>query len=292
MGRIAFALGLALAFVSAASAANFQYGWVTRDWENPDHSLTARLSLGSGTSSHWVYVNLNIGKEAALRLGEVESFRVKADFNESAGGGGTIQVTVEPDVVYHSYPAYQWRTTYVSGGTSTSWVYFNFGHNGRIKVGAPPSVKGASVDYTTPENPLKLSFSDFAFAENGSAATQYKFSIWRRGFLGNDKLVARGIVDRTGEGVQAVEVAENGPYREGAEEWFQNGKSYGVYVRVKRTGTEWYADEFGDAFYGTFTWKNKGTVRCLKACSIEEIRRIEMEAEAGQQRSFETLYQD
>ena len=235
--------------------------WVARDWETPYTQMSTRLWMNTpnadGTEgSVSVYVNVILTDEAALRIGEVEEWQIRGQYWQT-GSNGRVDVTLQPSRFYHQYPTYLTRSVSVWGSGSQT-VYFYVGHDGRVEDGAAPSIDQAKVDYTTLDAPWNLSFRDFGFEENGSAATSYQFSVARRpGLWGDEKLVARGEVARTETAKQAIVVEKDGEYTADADEWFKEGKKYVVRVRVKRVGTPWYTDAYGDPFVGVFEWDSQ-----------------------------------
>ncbi len=253
--KLAGAMGMALSLVLAgvAAAQSTQSVYVSRDWQEPATTLRTRLSFfheGRGFTN--LYVTLLLQGEAALRLGEEEMFLVRGQF--MGNDTDRVWVTIDPAMSYHKWPSLS-GTIMVTGGTG--YATGRLTHGGRIERGAAPTVKAAKVDYTGVESPVSLSFQDFGFAENGSVETHYSFSVHRRGFLGGENLVAKGEWPRAEAETQGVTVVQGGEFTAGADEWFQDGKSYVVRVRVRRVGAAGYAsDKFGYAFVGTFTWKS------------------------------------
>lgn len=253
-------LGGLLALAPTAQASS-DTRWVARDWETPYTEMSTRLWIttpnADGTEgSVNVYVYVILTDEAALRVGELEEWRVEGRYWNS-GSNGRVDVTLQPSRYYHSYPGYMTKSVTV-WGSGTQTVYFYVGNGGRIADGAAPSVDQVNVNYTSLDAPWKLRFRDFGFEENGAAPTSYKFSVARRpGLWGDEKLVAAGEVDRAGAETQEIVVEKNGAFTQDGEEWFKEGKTYVVRLRVKRTGTPWYTDAYGDAFAGTFEWNSQ-----------------------------------
>lgn len=251
-----------LALTSHALAGSSDSQWVARDWEHPYTQMSTRLWLTTPNASGAeasvnIYVYVILTDEAALRIGEAEEWRVRGQYWGNGGSSGRVDVTLEPSRYYHRYPSYLSRSVSVWGSGSQT-VYFYVGNDGRIEDGAAPSLDQAKVDYTDLDSPFSLSFRDFGFAENGSAPTSYKFSVSRRPSMwGDEKLVAAGEFDHADTEKQAVVVEEDGPYTGDADEWFKEGKRYVVRVRVRRTGTPWYTDAYGDPFVGTFEWDSQ-----------------------------------
>lgn len=269
-------LGGLLALAPQAQASS-DTRWVARDWETPYTQMSTRLWMNTpnadgteGSVSIYVYVILT--DEAALRIGETEEWRVQGRYWQT-GSSGRVDVTLEPSRYYHGYPAYQSRSVSVWGSGSQT-VYFYVGNDGRIEDGAAPSVDQVSADYTTLDAPWNLSFRDFGFEENGSAPTSYQFSVSRRPSLwGKEKLVARGEVDRTETEKQEIVVEKDGAFTQDGVEWFKEGKDYVVRLRVKRTGTPWYTDTYGDPFAGVFEWNSQsGALRKVEERELPDPR--------------------
>jgi hypothetical protein len=251
-----FTFGL-LAFTAIAEAGSMDTQWVARDWETPYTQMNTRLWLTSTEKDSLnVYVSVVLTDEAALRIGETEEWRVRGRVYSSSGQNHQVEVVLEPSRYYHAYPAYLSRTVSV-WGSGSQYVYFYVGNGGRIQDGAAPSIDKAKVDYTDLESPFTLRFRDFGFEENGSAPTSYQFTVSRLpSLVGSEKLVAKGELARVDAELQEVVVEKGGAFTQGAEEWFKEGKRYAVRVRVKRTGTPWYTDAYGDPFFGTFEWNS------------------------------------
>jgi hypothetical protein len=234
-------------------------------------SLQVRNADG-GSDTLWISVNVNLLDEAPLHVGEMEEFRIRAEvsYEETASGSHRVDVEIEPTSWYHAYPSYRRRSVTVWGSSSAS-VWFDFGHDGRIEGGAAPSFDNVAVNYGPTSQPWDLKFRDIGFEENGAAPTEYAFSVHRSKFFGKDKLVAQGIFPWSNEDLQRVRVFQDGPYREGAEEWFREGEKYLVRLRVRRQGSPWYNDEFGDRFSGSFTW-DSGKQALVPLTAIERNR--------------------
>lgn len=258
--------------------------WVGRDWKSPYQTMRTQLHVTARNDqgrldSIWIRVNVNLLQEAPLHVGEVEEFRIRARTTKGERGSHRIDVELETMQWYHSYPAYRWKTVTVWGsGSSTVW--FDLSHGGRIEGGAAPSVDQVSVGYDDLEGPWDLRFRDFGFEPNGSVPTEYGFSVHRFQLWGDDKLVAKGVFPWQDAEKQHVRVTRDGPYTGEAEEWFQDGKEYVVRLRVRRIGSEWYTDAFGDVFSGTFVWNGETrqlepTSREVRARSPRDVRREE-----------------
>jgi len=230
-----------------------------RDWKKNQMALDAQLRFfveGANGANDPLYVNFRIRlkTEAPPRCGEVETFTVQGQV--TTGGTGSfhyVRISIEPTVAYYKYPTIGGT---VSVASTYGYASGEMTHEGRVVVGAPSTVEDASVHYTTPAAPFVLQWRDFAFDECGQAPTAYQFAVYRQRLFASSKLVAKGVVDHVAGDTQTVSVEQNGPYTEGADEWFKDGSTYVVTLRTKRTGTEWYADDFGNAFIGRFTWKN------------------------------------
>lgn len=267
--------GLLLA-ASAAHAGSSDTRWVARDWETPYTHMSTRLWMtDSQNRSVTIWVNVYLSQAADLRVGETEEFRVSGRLDSFGGNNGRVEVRLEPSRFYHSYPYSLVRHVSTWGGGSHS-VSFYLDHAGRVEDGAAPSVDQVSVDYTDLDSPWKLRFRDFGFEENGSAPTSYQFSVARRQWLGDDKLVARGVIDRADAETQEFVVEKDGAYTSDGDEWFREGKEYVVRLRVRRTGTEWYTDEFGDPFAGVFEWNSQtGALRKVDERELDQKDRTE-----------------
>ena len=271
---------------------DFDSKTVSRSWLNPSTYLTTslRLDLPSDGSSYTpplnLNVNLRISPSADLRLGEVEKFKIEARMRRSEKANyHRVEVTFQPDTYYHRY----WRDTqtfnvYAKSGKAMEWVNFYVQHTGRIKTGAPATFEKVTVDFTNPSEPFGMTWKDFGFEENGAAATTYKFAIFRATWT-STKLVAKGEVARQDGETQSVTIEQNGPYTQGADEWFKVGQKYWVFLLLKREGTEWYTDNYGAAFDGAFTYKEKEPrlVQPAKTGSIQIFKK---------RSHFDELYQD
>ena len=89
-------------------------------------------------------------------------------------------------------------------------------------------------------------------------------------------------------GEWCVEAAWDGPFAQGSEVWFEEGNDYVVTLRVKRSGTEWYSEDFGAPFLGRFTWKH-GEARDLQLLPLEP---DQLRNESARGQAFESLHQD
>jgi len=260
-------LALAAA-VSMVASTGWAMDWdqqtVSRSWKDQSTylSTTLRVDLPSSGTGYQapttINVNLRIPSDAKLRLGEIERFKVEARVRSGKAGYQRIEVTFTPETYYYRYwRDTQWVNVYGKDGTDGKgyeWCNFYVNHSGRVKTGAPATVEKVKVDFTTPAEPFTMQWQDFGFAENGSAPTSYKVVIFRSSLF-STKLVAKGVVERVDGDVQSIVIEKNGPFTQGADEWFQTGQKYWVFILVKRTGTEFYSDEFGAAFEGAFTYK-------------------------------------
>ena len=256
---LASTLGL-LALAGATFAGITDAVRVTRTHDEAWRAARVRLFFTTSTEDVvFVYVTLKITEEAALRRGEHESWVVDGRIYEGQGSNPShrVWVRVTPEVSFHDYPSVSgtvWAHTTVTHATA------RFGHDGRVAIGAPATLADAAVDYTTLDEPVTLRFQDYAFEDNGAAATSYKFGFFRKTLFGNAKKVAVGEFAHVDGETQAVSVVEGDGYSADGEEWFQQGRSYYVVVRFRRTGTEHYTDEYGPRFLGEFTWNGSETV--------------------------------
>lgn len=287
--RLLTVLLLAALVVPAAMAQDSTF--VSRSWKNENAPMTASLSVQVPVTqvgpngqtqvvyeSRWVQVAVRVGSPAPLRLGEVEFFRVSVYTN--GGYSPTINVHVDPDLVYHSYRG-EFASTSGFGGPAHLYLY----HNGRIKNVPPATFTKVSAEFTTPDAPFTLGFEDFAVAENADAATRYAFTIKRAVFLGSDKLVASGEIAAPAEGRPAVVITPGCPFTQGAAEYFKDGKKYRVGLSLLRAGSAFYVDRFSPAATFEFTWK-KGGVHELRRVDAHDVRsRI-------RRQKFEDLHRD
>ena len=267
------------------------YDWTEcqRDWKANQNTMRAQLRFfvdGENGINEQLYVNLKLKlkDEAPLRFGEVETFRITGQI--LTGGSGSVhhvRVTVEPKVAYYKYETIGGTVTVVSTYGYADGV---IGHDGRIEVGAPATVKDAEAKYTTPDEPFTLLWNDFGFADCNEAPTEYKVSIYRQQLFSSPKLVAKGIVGHQDGDLQKFKVSQGGEHTSEGEVWFENGKTYVVYVRYKRLGTQWYSDDFGAPFIGRFVWKNGDGRMKLQAC--QDV--LSDKAATVRQRVFERLY--
>lgn len=254
-------LGGLLALAASVQAGTTDTQWVARDWETPYTQMNTRLWMtsvaegGAQEDSINVYVQVVLTDAAELHVGETEEWRVRGRL-DTIGGNHRVEVVLEPSRYYHAYPGYLYRTVSV-WGSGAQYVTFYVGHDGRIEDGAAPSVDKAKVDYTDLDSPFTLRFRDFGFEANGSVETAYQFTISRLpALIGSEKLVAKGEIARVDAEMQEVVVEKGGAYTQLGEEWFKEGKRYAVRVRVKRIGSPWYTDGWGDPFFGTFEWNS------------------------------------
>ena len=278
---------------ATAWSLDFDDTTVTRSWKNPSTYLNAdlRVDLPNDGGGYTPPLNLNvrirISPSADLRLGEVERFKIEARVRRSEKADyHRVEVTFQPETYYHRY----WRDTQVinvyakKGEKAYEWVNFYVHHSGRIKTGAPATYENVKVDFTNPSAPFGITWKDFGFEENGSAPTTYKFAIFRATWF-STKLVAKGEVQRQDGEQQAVTIEQDGPYTQEADEWFEVGQKYWVFLLLKREGTQWYSDNYGAAFEGRFTYKEKEPrlVQPAKAGSIEIFKK---------RSRFDKIYQD
>lgn len=256
---LASTLGV-LALASATFAGITDAVRVTRTHDDAWQAARVRLYFTTSTEDVvYVYVTLRITDEAALRLGEHESWIVEGRIYEGHGSNPShrVWIGVTPETSYHDYPSLS-GTVWANG----SFTYANatFGHDGRVENGAPPALDDAGVDYTSIDEPVTLHFRDYAFDDNGAAPTSYKFGFFRKVFFGNAKQVAVGEFDHVDGETQSVTVEDGDAFSADGEEWFREGKTYYVVVRFRRTGSEHYSDEYGPRFLGQFTWNGSETV--------------------------------
>ncbi len=253
------------AFPAVSWSLNYDEETVSRSWKNPSTYLSAslRLDLPGDGSSYTPPLNLNvnvrISPSADLRLGEIERFKIEARMRRSEKADyHRIDVTFIPETYYHRY----WRETKTinvyakKDQKAYEWVNFYVNHSGRIKTGAPATYEKVTVDFTTPAKPFGIKWKDYGFTENGSAPTTYKFAIFRASWY-STKMVAKGEIARQEGEEQSVVIEQNGPYTQNADEWFEVGNKYWVFLLLKREGTEFYTNGYGDAFEGAFTYKEK-----------------------------------
>lgn len=239
---------------------------VSRDWKGQQSKLYARLRFmvqdqaqpGQSSIDQPLYLDLSLrlAAEAPLRTGEVETFRVSGRI--VTGGTGSfhqIYVVVEPAVAYYDYETISGYVS-ASGGMSTAYASGKLVHKGHVRTGAAPAVGDPKVAYTTPAQPLTLSFADLAYDECGAVPTAYQFTFKKSTLFTTPPLVAKGEFPYVAGERQSVTIEKDGPFTQGAEAWFQDGSTYWVLIRFKRTGTEPYTDEFGAPFIARFTWKN------------------------------------
>lgn len=244
------ALSLALASTGAAGIIDTKEA--ARSWQDPG-AQRVRLFFTADEGPVYLDVTLRFPGAGALRAGEVERFEVRGQIFDSGAGAPRIWVTVRPKVAYHRYSSVQgnvWAHTTFNRATAS------FPAGERLRVGAPPTIEGAAVDYQGAAGPITISWRDWGFDSNEGATTDYRLSVYRRSLFSGPRRVALGVLARGDEETQAVALTADHEFAQGGDEWFQPGRDYLVLVRVRRRGTSWYADdEFGDAFRGVFTYQ-------------------------------------
>lgn len=192
--------------------------------------------------TRWVQVRVRLRTAAPLRKGEWERFRVTAQAL-GTGHAPTIHLNLRPEWAYHAY-----RSEFCTA--LGSWADMDLFHDGRIRNRPPASFDEMKVQFETPADPVVLSFRDFALDENGEAATSYGFRVLRRVWFGKDKLVARGEVEGN-----SVVLTQDSPHAAAGEEWFKEGKGYKVLLKLRRTGSEVYTEDWSSEASATFTWE-------------------------------------
>lgn len=259
MRRLFVSFALALAMIGPAAAGIIDSVTIDREWTNPWSRARARLFFTTTDEAGqenvvYLYVTLRLHEEAELRHGEVERWRVRGQIFEGTDGRHRVWVNVDPVVGYHDYPR-------LAGNVFTHSVVnhanADFGHDGRIQTGAPATIDQGDVDHSSLDAPVALRFRDFGFEANDSAPTEYAFAFYRRRLWGDEPVVARGVFPHQDAELQEVVIEKDGEYASQGTEWFRAGREYWVVVKVKRTGTPWYTDEFGYRFLGLFEWSNE-----------------------------------
>lgn len=273
MRRVTLFAVLVFCFFATAVLAS-DHITISRNWKDNTSNLQGTLAVNvqhtyvdangqqhTSTTTEWVYVNVRLLNAQPLRKGETEYFSVSG---YSSGSGGNINIHVSPEHTYYAYSS-GWSTAFGSGGS----VYVNLTHNGRIKNVPPITINEAKAVFTTVDKPFKLTFNDFALAENADSDTSYSFEIKRSVFLFPDKLVAKGVVKGNQSPLSEILVTKDSPFCEEGVEYFKSGKKYVVNLRLKRENSAFYTDKFSMEGSFKFKWeKNKGIVCCEKVETV------------------------
>ncbi len=280
-------LVLVLALVPVLSAND--YGYVSRSWENQSDEMYTSLNVqvqvvqydAQGnphytTETRWVHVYIRIPEEAPLRKGEVEYFRVSG---YSSGSSSTVNIHINPELTYHSY-----QSAYTSAFGHGS-AHVNLYHGGRIKNKPPVTIENFNVEFTSPEAPVILSFDDFAYDINEEATAIYSFEIKRDVFIFPNKLVAKGQIVRPAEGRPTIIITKDSAYTEGAAEYFKSGKTYLIYMNLKREGSEYYNEKWSPEARYKFKWENGKNIQ------LERIN-VETSRTTVRNEKFGDIYQD
>ena len=273
--RSLFAVLALVALLPTVATADYTY--VSRNWQNQNEVMSASLTVsvpvithdaqGNPVTTHqtkWVHARIRLGQEAPLRKGEVEHFRVSA-YASGTGHSATIHVHVDPDLVYHSYRG-AWATSHGGGHT-----YLRLFHNGRIKNLPPATFDNVTVNFTDVNAPFTMTFDDFAYEDNADAIAHYAFEIKRDVFLFPDKLVAKGEIARPAQGQPTVIISKGCPFTADADEYFKAGKTYLLYLKVLREGSQYYSDKWSEEARFKFKWKKSGAIS-LQRIDIETPR--------------------
>ena len=201
--------------------------------------------------TRFINVAIYLDTPAPLRKGEIETFKLAGAATGNPQSPDLL-IAIESDRVYHHY-----GQAVDTIGSSAGSAELHLTHTGRIPSTPPAAFNNVVVDFTTPAEPFKFKFFDFALVDNMEATSSYEFVIKRSRWFGSDKLVAKGeIAQPEHGGLSAVEITEGCPFTDGADEYFQSGRKYYILLRVKRSESQFYTDEFSEEMKFPFVFKD------------------------------------
>ena len=201
--------------------------------------------------TRFINVAIHIDTPAPLRKGEVETFKLVGAATGNPQSPDLL-IGIESSNVFHHY-----GQAVDTLGPNASSAQLRLTHTGRVPNTAPGTFNNVVVDFTTPAEPFKFSFFDFALIDNQDSTTTYEFEIKRSRWFGADKLVAKGEINQPEHGgLSSVEITEGCPYTEGAEEYFQAGRKYYILLRLKRNESPYYTDEYSEDMKFKFVFKD------------------------------------
>ncbi|MBI4869926.1 MAG: hypothetical protein HY816_23540 [Candidatus Wallbacteria bacterium] len=260
------ALGLATALSAATTAKSWEHRTVKREWRFQYSPVTAdmhmwltkRVRLPNGQYrdeqfSAWLKVDLRFGM-APLRAGEIEEFDVEARDMGMSGDDPIVYIEVRPrDGYYYYFPQ---RQSLVVRNAGMSWVNVNMYPSGRVRAPAPATVDQMTVDLTTPDAPVTFKWRDYGVSDNPGATAEYRFRVGRTRGLAPDVVVAQGELGTA----STVTLTRDSAFAQGNPEWFQDGQKYRLVIWMRRKGSDAYSEEYGQAEWGTFTFKPGGVM--------------------------------
>ena len=201
--------------------------------------------------TRFINVAIYIDTPAPLRKGEVETFKLVGAATGNPQSPNVL-IGIESSSVFHHY-----GQAVDTIGPSAGSAQLRLTHTGRVPNTPPATFNNVVVDFTTPAEPFKFSFFDFALVDNQEGTTTYEFVIKRSRWFGADKLVAKGEISQPEHGgLSSVAITEGCPYTEGADEYFEAGRKYYILLRLKRAENSYYTDEFSEETKFTFVFKD------------------------------------